>query len=187
MRDFTHFEEFPAQIMKSCTEANYLGNPLDCKVNQGWHANNQQRLASNTKANGIPPGIKFSMKEIIYLTNPYGGWLDISYRMRGFQNFEEFRILINGQLQLSENQDTGISQNVFFDPVNEREEDRDFVNFISDNIPFGYNSIEISAISNLEGNLDQYEGVPQDFVSKAHVEIKRMTFYGAETGGASEC
>lgn len=36
------------------------------------------------------------MKEIIYLTNPFGGWLDISYRMRGFEDFEEFRILVNG-------------------------------------------------------------------------------------------
>lgn len=33
-------------------------------------------------------------------------------------------------------------------------------------------------------NIERYEA---DFVSKAHVEIKRLTFYGAETGGASEC
>lgn len=70
-----------------------------------------------------------------------------------------------------------------FDPENERKynhEKSDFDNFESSIIPFGSNSFEISVLSNKQIR-------DPDFVSKAHVEIQRITFYGTSTGGASEC
>jgi len=54
------------------------------------------------------------------------------------------------------------------------------VYFESGLMPYGNNSIEISAISNFE----QYD---PNFVSKAHLEIKRITFLGTKVGGASDC
>ena len=47
-------------------------------------------------------------------------------------------------------------------------------------MPFGNNSIEISVLS-------EFETYDPDFVSKAHVEIKRISFTGTSKGGAAEC
>lgn len=47
-------------------------------------------------------------------------------------------------------------------------------------MPFGNNSVEISIISDIETH-------KSNFVSKARVQIKRISFLGTTRGGAAEC
>ena len=55
-----------------------------------------------------------------------------------------------------------------------------YQNFISTLIPFGVNSMEVSVLSEIESPV-------ANFVSKAHVEIRRIHFLGTEHGGATDC
>jgi hypothetical protein len=46
------------------------------------------------------------MKTFLDFTNPYGGIVYITYRLRNFHENEYFRILVNGFLEMSTNKDT---------------------------------------------------------------------------------
>ena len=58
--------------------------------------------------------------------------------------------------------------------------DESFITISTENLPFGKNSIEISLLS-------EFTEKDPNFVSRAQVEIKRITFNGTIDGGAREC
>jgi len=55
---------------------------------------------------GIPKGLKFSMKVFLDISSQYGGQATITYKQTGFHEEEYFRVLINGVLQMTSNEDT---------------------------------------------------------------------------------
>lgn len=60
----------------------------------------------NGKSSGIPQGLKFSIKGSGVITDTHGGHLRLSYRIQDFAEYEEFRILINGELKRLQRDDT---------------------------------------------------------------------------------
>ena len=177
--DMGHFEEMPELFTKVCTVSTNIGDPRECDVNKGWNINSFQRLDSNGASSGIPQGLKFGLRAYLSIQNKNGGRFLLTYKMRDFTKDEYFRVLVNGVLQYSSNQDTQSDDfGINLEPSNEQLDG--FVYFESGLIPYGNNSIEISVISNIE----EYR---PDFVSKANVEIKRITFLGTTVGGASDC
>lgn len=97
-----------------------IGDIRECQVNTGWHVNNYQILDSNS-IHGIPQGLKFSMKTYLFFSNPYGGRMLVTYKMTGFSEDEEFRILINGILQYSSSENThAYKDGLNLEPTNEK-------------------------------------------------------------------
>ena len=90
--------------MTSCGLATPIGNIEDCEVSTGWSINHQLNLDSGQR--GIPQGLKFSMKAFLTVTNQYGAWAVITYRMKDFSDNEVFRVLVNGKLQMRANSDS---------------------------------------------------------------------------------
>lgn len=81
-------------------------------------------------------------------------------------------------MQYSSSQNT-VSNSDDLEPSNE-ELESDFTYLETYNMHSGDNSIEISVLSNVER-------FDPKFISKANVEIKRITFLGTTNGGAGDC
>lgn len=101
MIDFGHFESMPPQLDTDCTQATALGDLKLCSTTPGWHINNRMYIQSNIR--GIPQGLKYSIKQLINIRNPFGGKLLLTFKMKNFSPNEYFRVLINGNRQYMSN------------------------------------------------------------------------------------
>lgn len=108
---------------------------------------NKHLMLDSGGSRGIPQGMKYSIKFILEIVNPYGGYLHLMYRLKGFSEHETFRVLVNGSPQILTSKNS-------FDPVDLEGEkyDRDssFEVMKSSLIPYGNNSVEISVISKID-------------------------------------
>lgn len=178
IKEFGHFESWPKLLKTSCEVASPIGDPRECDVNPGWHLNNLQLLDSSGKR-GLPQGLKFSMKGFVQIQNLYGSNVEIQLRMKGFNENEYFRVLTNGGLQYTSNQNTPQLDRAKIIELGDAT-DGSFISIFTDALPFGNNSIEISVLS-------EFTEKNPDFVSSAQVEIKRISFNGTIDGAAREC
>ena len=99
--------------------------------------------------------------------------------MKGFSENEYFRVLVDGNLQFSSNKNTPYLERAKYIEKGE-DTDESFIWISTETLPFGKNSVEISLLSEVT------ERDPE-FVSRAQVEIKRISFNGTMSGGAREC
>ena len=119
------------------------------------------------------------MKTYVKFENLYGSNMEIMFRMKGFHPNEHFRVLVDGSLQYTRNEDTPHFDKDVLQEIGE-DADETFITMSTGVIPYGENSIEISVLS-------EFEVWDPDFVSTAQVEIKRISFNGTLNGGAREC
>lgn len=106
MLDLGHFESMPYMFSPFCSIATNIGSTHHCSVSKGWHTDTNLALASNGEGEGIPQGLKLSLKTFLMVSNTSGGRMMITYKMQNFSNNEYFKITVNGMLQFSRNIDT---------------------------------------------------------------------------------
>ena len=114
IREWSHFSEWPPFLTAVCGVANSFGNPRHCHISKGWHVNLRQVIDANGNNDGIPYGLKFSIKGAGVITNQHGGHLRLSYQIKDYAEFEEFRVLINGEAKLIQTKDTIPGQEDYF-------------------------------------------------------------------------
>jgi hypothetical protein len=89
-------------------------------MHQGWHVNSKQHMISNSPQEGIPAGIKFSIKAFLNVRNENGGRMLLTFKMVNFTYKEHFRILINGVNKYISNTDTvSVDNGMNLEPENE--------------------------------------------------------------------